>query len=123
MHTVLSSPKAHAAGSAARRALSSQTWKANSQERQLVTTTLFQGSSLFGELLNKAGTENLAKEQKSSPSSLPKPARAGWQTLMLVERLFPLPSLAASVPLQPTRLLLLLRKPVRARAVPQSIND
>jgi len=73
MHTVLFSPKAHTTGSAACRALFSQTWKANSQERQLVTTTLFQGSSLFGELLNKAVTENLAKKDKSLPSSLPKP--------------------------------------------------
>lgn len=73
MHTVLFPPKAHTAGSAARRAPSSQPWKANSQERQLVTTALLQGSSLFGELLNKAVTENLAKEDKSLPSSLPKP--------------------------------------------------
>lgn len=73
MHPVLFSPKAHKTSSAARRALFSQTWKANLQERQLVTTTLFQGSSLFGEPLNKAVTKNLAKEDEFLPSSLPKP--------------------------------------------------
>lgn len=84
MHTVLFSPKAPTASSAARRPLFSQTWKANSQEKQLVTTTLFQGSGLFGELLNKAVTESLAiREDKSLPSSLLKPVRISQQMLTL----------------------------------------
>lgn len=99
MHTVLFSPKVHTTSSAAHRPLFSQTWKANSQEKQLVTTTLFQGSRLFGELLNKAVTENLAKEDKSLPSSLPQPVWARQQMLTLVEHFFPLTSPAAGNPL------------------------
>ena len=107
MHTVLFSPKAPTTSSAARRPLFSQTWKANSQEKQLVTTTLFQGSGLSAELLNKAVTESLAiREDKSLPSSLLKPVRVSQQVLTLAEYFFPLTSLTACMPL------------VRVRAVP-----
>lgn len=69
---VLSSPKAH--GPAQQLGTpSSQPWKASSWERQLVTTTLGQGRSLSGQLLNTAATENLAKERNPSLFSLPKP--------------------------------------------------
>lgn len=58
---VLSSPKAHWPAQQLGTP-SSQPWKAGLQERQLVTTTLGQGRSLFEELWNTAATENLGKK-------------------------------------------------------------
>lgn len=75
---VLSSPKAHWPAQQLGTP-SSQPWKAGSQERQLVTTTLGQGRSLFEELLNTAAMENLGNERNPSLFSLPKPVRAEGQ--------------------------------------------
>lgn len=84
---VLSSPKAHRPAQQLGTP-SSQPWKAGSQERQLVTTILGQGRSLFGQLLNTAVTENLAKERNPSLFLLPKPVRAGRSVLMPAQRPF-----------------------------------
>lgn len=96
MQPVLSSPKAHWLAQQLGTP-SSQPWKADSQERQLVTTTLGQGRSLFGELLNTA-TENLANERNSSLFLLPKPVRAGWPALMPAQcQLLPTPWLSTAL--------------------------
>lgn len=97
MQPALSSPKAH--GPAQQLGTpSSQPWKAGSQERQLVTTSLGQGRSLFGQLLNTAVTDNLAKERNPSLFSLPKPVRAGWSVLTPAQRpLLPTPWLPTAL--------------------------
>lgn len=70
---VLSSPKAYRPAQQLGTP-SSQPWEASSQDRQLVTTTLGQGRSLFGELLNIAVTENLAKGRNPSLLRYPNPS-------------------------------------------------
>lgn len=97
MQPVLSSPKAQWLAQQLGTP-SSQPWKAGSQERQLVTTTLGQGRSFFGELLNAAATENLANERNPSLFLLPKPVRAGWPVLRPAQcQLLPAPWLPTAL--------------------------
>lgn len=94
---VLFSPKAHRPAQQLDTP-SSQPWKASSQDRQLVTTTLGQGRSLFGELLNTAVTENLANERNPSLLHYPNPSGQDGQCSTPAQHpLLPVPCLPTAL--------------------------